>query len=177
MPKRTIGIPKYTQTGSTKGHFKRGDKHPTQSDAYFSAYFRHRKTRQWMEQWTDIRYIEKIRKESVTEQGRAYKRHWSADNRDKIRIYQREHYHRSPKAQARNRAQARRRLPDYGDCTEIYFLAGELNLASRGAGSIERYEVDHYYPLNGKEFCGLHAPTNLQILTRHENRVKYNKAP
>lgn len=37
------------------------------------------------------------------------------------------------------------------------------------------FEVDHVIPLNGKEVCGLHTPTNLQVLTRAENARKGNK--
>lgn len=49
---------------------------------------------------------------------------------------------------------------------KIYEEAARL----RGLG--QDVEVDHIIPLNGKNICGLHIETNLQIITAAENRLK-----
>lgn len=38
-----------------------------------------------------------------------------------------------------------------------------------------KFEVDHIHPLFGKDFCGLHAPWNLQVIPAAFNRKKGNK--
>ena len=37
------------------------------------------------------------------------------------------------------------------------------------------HDVDHVIPMNGKTVCGLHVPTNMQVLTHSENARKGNK--
>ena len=37
------------------------------------------------------------------------------------------------------------------------------------------FEVDHIVPVKHSEVCGLHTPTNLQVLPRTENRRKRNQ--
>lgn len=38
-----------------------------------------------------------------------------------------------------------------------------------------QYEVDHITPIKGKDVCGLHVLSNLQVITRTENRRKGNQ--
>jgi hypothetical protein len=37
------------------------------------------------------------------------------------------------------------------------------------------HEVDHVVPLHGEEVCGLHIPSNLEVVPWWENREKSNK--
>jgi hypothetical protein len=37
--------------------------------------------------------------------------------------------------------------------------------------------VDHYWPVNGKNSCGLHVPWNLRVITGAENSAKGDKEP
>jgi hypothetical protein len=54
---------------------------------------------------------------------------------------------------------------------EIYKKCQEMNKDGK------KYSVDHIWPLKGKDFCGLHVPWNLRIITIEENSSKRNKRP
>jgi hypothetical protein len=51
-----------------------------------------------------------------------------------------------------------------------YQLAAMFN---KHAG--EKWHVDHVFPLQGKEVCGLHVPNNLRVIPWLENVKKGNK--
>ena len=53
---------------------------------------------------------------------------------------------------------------------EIYKKAADL---TKSTGI--KHEVDHIIPLKGENVSGLHVPSNLRIITKIENRKKYNK--
>ena len=53
---------------------------------------------------------------------------------------------------------------------QLYIKAAELTRATGVA-----HEVDHIVPLAGELVSGLHCLANLQILTRTENRTKWNR--
>ncbi len=59
---------------------------------------------------------------------------------------------------------------DFAAIQEWYKLAKELQWLSE-----EKLHVDHIIPLQGRDVCGLHIASNLQILPASENVSKGNK--
>jgi hypothetical protein len=68
-----------------------------------------------------------------------------------------------------------RATPPWADLKAIEAIYIEATRLTRETGI--PYDVDHYYPLQGKNSCGLHVPWNLKIVTQSANRSKGNKMP
>ena len=89
---------------------------------------------------------------------------WSQENAHKCRLH------------AMNRHAAKlRATPWWADMDKIAAFYAEADRLTRETGI--KHEVDHIYPLKGKNSCGLHVETNLQILTKSQNSSKGNREP
>lgn len=104
------------------------------------------------------------------EKNRESNRRWRAANPGKAQKCDREWYGANPHLNAAKDARWRTKEPrvvpswiDQEACRVIY-----LEARSRGL------EVDHIVPLQHPLVCGLHVESNLQPLTRTENRTKGN---
>lgn len=71
---------------------------------------------------------------------------------------------------AKSRARAMKSLASWAnlEAIETFYIEAARLTDETGIP----HEVDHVIPLNGMDVCGLHVETNLQIITRSENRKK-----
>lgn len=73
-------------------------------------------------------------------------------------------------AAAKRRSTKRNAIPPWANLDAIADIYRAASLLTKVTG--QPHEVDHVVPLQGKNVCGLHVETNLQILTLPENRSK-----
>lgn len=118
-------------------------------------------------------------------------RRWRTQNHDAARQYQHDRYWADVES-ARERQMAYRRAnPGKSRAWTMNRIARKLQATPKWANKIAiesiykraaalsratgiPHEVDHIVPLRSKHVSGLHCETNLQILTRAENRKKSN---
>jgi hypothetical protein len=107
------------------------------------------------------RAYRQLNKERKLELNRAY----TLRNKDKVlaktRKYQAKKLNRTPEYLTEDDFQAMKEM-----YTEARRLTEQTGIP---------HEVDHIVPLQGREAQGMHEPSNLQIITRSENRSKSNK--
>jgi hypothetical protein len=106
------------------------------------------------------------------------KSYWD-NNRDKKKQYDKEYNKNNPHIRAKNTAKRRsaklQATPKWVDRIEsieiqdMYFQAQEM---TRILGI--QFHVDHIIPLQGKNVCGLHTISNLQVIEATENYKKHN---
>ena len=114
------------------------------------------------------------------------------ENKERINRYQREHYQKNKESIKQYQAEylqmhlaehnatgmkryalKKNALPVYADLDAIKKIYRKSHLLSLITGI--KYHVDHIIPLKGRNVCGLHIETNLQILSASENCSKHNK--
>jgi hypothetical protein len=110
-----------------------------------------------------------------------YQKAYAEKNKEKIsdylKKYLKDYYLKNPHylrmRSATYRAALNKAIPKWACFDEIKKIYEKAKAMTDETGV--QYEVDHVIPLRGKNVCGLHCHTNMQILTAEENIAKSNK--
>ncbi len=106
---------------------------------------------------------------------------WRAANREKTRQavlragakWAKANSHKRAASRAKQRAIRISAVAAWADFDAIAAFYAEAAAKTKATGIW--HEVDHIVPLRNKHVCGLHVETNLQVVTRTDNRRKASK--
>ena len=148
---------------------ERANKWRKENSSYYSEYRRKNSSR-------IVERVSKWRKENP-EKAKQTQQKWRSQNIEKSnkssRDWKKKNKDKTCAAVARRNALKNKAMPPWADLVaikEFYTLSNQL---TKETGI--QHEVDHIYPLKSKYMCGLHVESNLQILTKEENRKKGNR--
>ncbi len=155
--------------------------------------------RRWADDDAHRKAIEgnKLRRENNLEKYREMSRSWGRNNKDKkrernkiwvnnnkhkVREYERKYKRTHPetiaakyarKRAARNQSIPLWTTPSMKKTIKIFYAMAQNMSDISGV----QHDVDHVWPLRGKNSCGLHVPWNLQVVPCFVNQAKRNYEP
>lgn len=105
-----------------------------------------------------------------------YQRRHYHENRKRVRKYQAKYFrnnrHIIAAKDSKRRAAKLNAYVPWADQEKIRAIYQEAQEKTKSTGI--QHHVDHIIPLQGKNICGLHVETNLQVITEKENLRKSN---
>ncbi len=121
--------------------------------------------------------INRARPKRDPERTREYRRKKREEHKDVIRVQKKNEYERHKPAYiargAKRKAVQLNATPPWADQQAIAKFYEKCARITAETGV--EHHVDHVIPLQGKNVCGLHVHTNLQILPATENLRKSNR--
>lgn len=115
------------------------------------------------------------RKDELNQNNKNWREQNPEKNAERLRRWGRENQAVIREKGSRRRAHKLKATPKWADrkkIMEFYYLAERL---TEETGVI--HHVDHIYPLQSDEVCGLHCEFNLNVITQFENIQKLNHMP
>lgn len=169
--------------------------HYTENKGYYR-----KRSQDWRAGLSDEQKRQRYQTTWARQSTKEYAAKWQRENKEKIADYKRLAVERDPSIRLRQRERYkdyRRRNPEIfakhsikrrklekqatptwlnGNdefCIRLTYLKRDFITEITGIP----HQVDHVFPLNGKDSCGLHVPWNLRVISATENRRKNNKLP
>lgn len=118
----------------------------------------------------------RLSREKHPDTNSAYYKHWNATHKEYLKEYRKRNWDKQLFYASKRRAKKLQAMPKWltpEELDSIRLIYGECKRISIDTGIV--HNVDHIYPLQGKDSCGLHVPWNLQVITKTDNLKKGNK--